>query len=137
MHSTWLFQKFFKDIMPSNTHTQCAVGLISILIFVSRCLIVESALCKGSVIFYWKEVGTERQENERNYGLLEEEITGSQGRLAKFFEPKDVYAYTVNGDCNWEIYSENFFKGKSLKLRSGFGGIPVGFITNSLKKVPS
>ena len=82
-------------------------------------------------------MGTARKENKRNYGLLEKEITGSQGRLAKFFEPKDAYAYTVDGNCNWEIYNENFFRGKSLKLRSGFGGIPVGFIANSLKKVPS
>ena len=137
MYPILLFQKFLKDTMPSNGRTQCAVALISLLFFFSRCIMVESALCKGSVIFYWKEVGTARKENERNYGLLEKEITGSQGRLAKFFEPKDVYAYTVNGNCNWEIYNENFFKGKSLKLRSGFGGIPVGFITNSLKKVPS
>ena len=128
--------------MPRNSQKQWALALIFLLIFVSRCIIIESAICKGSVIFYWKETGEARQEKERNYGRLEKELSGSQGRLAKFFEPKNVYAYTVNGNCNWEIYSENFFKGKSLKLKVSspdlpLSGIPTWFVANSLKKVPS
>ena len=62
--------------------------------------------------------------------------------LSTFFDTDRAYAFKVEGDCCWEIFSEKAFKGDSKKLvpklNSGFAGIPgyPKFKANSLKKVP-
>ena len=104
---------------------------------------INTASCEGSVVFYWKENATERQTQERNWGRLEKEkeINRNRGKLSTFFDTKSAYAYKVNGDCCWEIYGENGYKGDKAKLVptlvSGFGGIPgyPKFNVNSIKKI--
>ena len=107
-----------------------------LLLLMSHYVIVESAVCEGTIIFYWREIGDARTQKERNWGQLDKEIEGSQGRLAKFFEPKNAYAYKLTGNCCWEVYAENFFKGKVIQLESRFSGFPANFIANSLKNIP-
>merc|ERR1719412_2247268 len=71
----------------------------------------------GSITFYWKEKRTDRTERLRNWGVLEETLEEEEyKRLIKYFDPMYVYAYTVSGDCCWEIYNERNFKGTPEKL---------------------
>ena len=111
--------------------------IVPFLFLMPHLITVDAAKCEGTVIFYWRETGEARQEEERNWGRLEKELEGNQGRLVKFFDTKSAYATTVTGDCCWEVYAENFFKGKSAKLKTAFSGIPgyPQFNANSLKKV--
>ena len=100
-------------------------------------LLCHGAKCEGSVTFYWTEKGDDRIENMRNYGLLEEKLEDRfYKELTDYFNPKNVYAYTVEGDCCWKIYGEEKYKGPSHKLRKGFSGIPgyPQFNVNSMKK---
>ena len=93
---------------------------------------------EGSIIFYWKENKEERVSRKRNWGLLEAELEETKYEdLTEFFDPKYVYAYTVNGECCWKLWNETEFKGASSKLSSGFSGIPgyPKFNANSLKKI--
>ena len=103
--------------------------------------LTHGASCKGSVTFYWKEVPAEMKSKERNWGKLEKKLVSSKSKLSKVMDVENSYAFKVDGDCCWEIYSEEKFKGDSTKLvpklTSGFAGIP-GFPTfkaNSLKKI--
>ena len=92
----------------------------------------------GSITFYWKEKRTDRAERMRNWGVLEETLEEEEyKRLIKYFDPMYVYAYTVSGDCCWEIYNERNFKGTPEKLSPGFRGIPnyPKYIVQSVKKV--
>ena len=92
---------------------------------------------KCSVTFYWTEKGEDRIEKMRNYGLLEEKLEKRfYKELKEYFNPKNVYAYTVEGDCCWKIYGEEKYKGPFHKLRHGFSGIPnyPQFNVNSMKK---
>ena len=99
------------------------------------------AACEGTVTFYWKESLAEKQSNKRNWGKLEEQIIGSKSKLELFIDTENTYAYTVNGDCCWELYSEKFYKGDtqilSPKLTSGFAGIKgfPKYKAKSLKKM--
>lgn len=96
-----------------------------------------SCKVKCSVTFYWTEKGDERIEKMRNYGLLEEKLEKRfYKELTEYFNPKNVYAYTVEGDCCWKIYGEEKYKGPFHKLRHGFSGIPnyPQFNVNSMKK---
>ena len=102
---------------------------------------IDGAMCKGSVTFYWKEVPAEMKSKKRNWGKLEKKLVSSKSKLSKVMDVENSYAFKVDGDCCWEIYSEEKFKGDSTKLvpklTSGFAGIP-GFPTfkaNSLKKI--
>ena len=97
------------------------------------------AACEGSVTFYWREQGEDRVTNERNWGLLEPEEKLEDRfypKLTDFFNPKYVYAYTVEGDCCWKIYNGTYYKDKSATLKSGFHGIPgfPQFNANSMKQ---
>ena len=77
-----------------------------------------AAACEGSVTFYWTEKGEDRTANMRNWGLLEEKLEDRKYKqLTEYFNPKNVYAYTVEGDCCWEIYGKEFFRKPSHKLR--------------------
>ena len=99
---------------------------------------VCDAACTGSVIFYWTEKGEDRITNMRNWGLLEEKLEEEEyKRLKKYFNPKYVYAYTMEGDCCWEIFAGKRFKKDSAKLKPGFHGIPgfPKFNVNSMKQV--
>ena len=109
----------------------------SIILIASRALMAEAALCQGKVTFYWRELGKARVEEERNWGRLEKKLGGSRSSLEKYFDPKAAYATTVEGDCCWEVYSEEKFEGDSAKLKSGFSGIPryPQFYAKSLKKL--
>ena len=120
--------------------------LILLVLFITLMLsfqlhFTHGASCKGSVTFYWKEVPAEMKSKERNWGKLEKKLVSSKSKLSKVMDVENSYAFKVDGDCCWEIYSEEKFKGDSTKLvpklTSGFAGIP-GFPTfkaNSLKKI--
>ena len=116
--------------------------LLSITILqILRFGIADGARCKGSVTFYWKEVPAEMKSKERNWGKLEKQLVSSKSKLSKVMDVENSYAFKVDGDCCWEIYSEEKFKGDSTKLvpklTSGFAGIPGFpiFKANSLKKM--
>ena len=103
--------------------------------------LTRGASCKGSVTFYWKEVPAEMKSKERNWGVLEKKLVRNYSKLSDVMDVENSYAFTVDGDCCWEVYSEEKMKGDSTKLvpklTSGFAGIP-GFPTfkaNSLKKI--
>ena len=99
---------------------------------------VCDAACRGSVIFYWTEKGEDRIANMRNWGLLEKKLRKRKYEdLTEYFNPKNVYAYTVEGDCCWKIYTAADFEEDSAKLKHGFHGIPgyPKFNVNSMKKV--
>ena len=113
------------------------IELFVFLCITSTQLLCQGAKCEGSVTFYWTEKGDDRIENMRNYGLLEEKLEDRFYReLTDFFNPKNVYAYTVEGDCCWKIYGEAKYKGPSHKLRKGFSGVPgyPQFNVNSMKQ---
>ena len=96
------------------------------------------AACEGSVTFYYTEKGDDRIENMRNYGLLEEKLEDRTYKTLKdYFNPKNVYAYTVEGDCCWRVYGGEKFKSPSHKLRKGFAGIPnyPQFNVNSMRRI--
>ena len=110
--------------------------ILILLIAVLNLLTIEAA-CKGSVVFYWRETGEQRQLQRRKWGVLEKEIKGNRAKLSLYFDTKNAYGYTVKGDCCWEVYSENFYKGESAKLIplvQGFRGLPLK--ANSLKRIP-
>ena len=93
--------------------------------------------CEGAVTFYYTEKGEERTENMRNYGLLEEKLEGRFYReLTEYFNPKNVYAYTMEGDCCWEVFAEEKYKKPKHALKKGFNGIPnyPQFNVNSMKQ---
>ena len=93
--------------------------------------------CEGAVTFYYTEKGEERTENMRNYGLLEEKLEERFYReLTEYFNPKNVYAYTMEGDCCWEIFAEEKYKKPKHALKKGFNGIPnyPQFNVNSMKQ---
>ena len=103
--------------------------------------LTHGASCKGSVTFYWKEVPAEMKSKQRNWGVLEKKLVRNYSKLSDVMDVENSYAFTVDGDCCWEVYSEEKMKGDSTKLvpklTSGFAGIP-GFPTfkaNSLKKI--
>ena len=103
--------------------------------------IIDGAMCKGSVTFYWKEVPAEMKSKQRNWGVLEKKLVRNYSKLSDVMDVENSYAFTVDGDCCWEVYSEEKMKGDSTKLvpklTSGFAGVP-GFPTfkaNSLKKI--
>ena len=87
------------------------------------------AACKGSVTFYWKESPVEKESSMRNWGVLEPEkkIMKSTSQLAKVIDTNNTYAFSLEGDCCWELFNEKLFKGDSYKLKaklpSGFAGI--------------
>ena len=114
------------------------LGLVAILSTFSNILYCDAAKCEGSVTFYWTEKGDDRVTNMRNYGLLEEKLEEEKyKRLKKYFNPKNVYAYTMEGDCCWEVFGKEFFRKPSHKLRKGFSGVPdyPQFNVNSMKQV--
>ena len=114
------------------------LSLIIIASTICNNFICQAAKCEGSVTFYWTEKGSDRIERMRNYGLLEEKLEEEKyKRLKKYFKPENVYAYTMEGDCCWEIYEKPFFRGTNHKLRKGFSGIPdfPQFNVNSMKQV--
>ena len=77
--------------------------LIYVLVDSDHC----EAACEGSVTFYYTEKGEERIENMRNYGLLEEKLQEKRYKqLVDYFNPQNVYAYTMEGDCCWEIFAK-------------------------------
>ena len=103
--------------------------------------LAHGASCKGSVTFYWKEVPAEMKSKQRNWGVLEKKLVRNYSKLSDVMDVENSYAFTVDGDCCWEVYGEEKMKGDSTKLvpkvTSGFAGIP-GFPTfkaNSLKKI--
>ena len=103
---------------------------------------IDGAMCKGSVTFYWKEVPAEMKSKERNWGKLEEKLTERKNpKLSDVMDVENAYAFKVEGDCCWEVYSEEEFEGDSVKLvpnlTSGFAGIPgfPKFKANSLKRI--
>ena len=115
------------------------LGLIVLFLSVAQNKFsVVSAACKGSVTFYWTEKGDDRIQNRRNYGLLEEKLEDRTYKTLKdYFNPKNVYAYTVEGDCCWRVYGGEKFKSPSHKLRKGFSGIPdyPQFNVNSMRRI--
>ena len=104
---------------------------------------IVQAKCEGSVIFHWRVTKNDERNNKKNnWGVLEKEIRRNKSRLSVFFDTTTAYGFTIKGNCCWEIYPENGYKGDSKKLvskiPSGYGGIPgfPGFKANSIKKIP-
>ena len=120
-------KKFFNSIL----------GLLLFLLLCDFKIVGAADKCKGSIVFYWREKGEQRQLQKRYYGVLEREFKGNRSKLSTYFETKNAYAYTTKGDCCWEIYSENKYEGDSVKLKSGFRGIPgfPQYYANSVKKI--
>ena len=116
------------------------LSFIAILQIFQFCMI-DAAMCKGSVTFYWKEVPAEMKSKQRNWGVLEKKLVRNYSKLSDVMDVENSYAFTVDGDCCWEVYSEEKMKGDSTKLvpklTSGFAGIPgfPKFKANSLKKI--
>ena len=80
---------------------------LGFLVVILSVLQYASTRTRCSVTFYWTEKGQDRIEKMRNYGLLEEKLMKRKYKeLKEFFNPKNVYAYTVEGDCCWKIYGE-------------------------------
>ena len=95
-----------------------------------------------AVTFYWKEVPAEMKSKERNWGKLEKKLRKRKNpALSEVMDVENAYAFKVDGDCCWEVYSEEEFEGDSVKLvpnlTSGFAGIPgfPKFKANSLKRI--
>ena len=109
-----------------------------VLVFLASNLFTIDGACRGSVIFYWHEKGQQRQIQQRNWGVLEKEIKSNKAKLSVLgFDTENAYGYKVNGDCCWEIYTKNGYRGDTARLMplvQGFRGLP--FKANSLKKVP-
>ena len=106
-------------------------------------IFAAGAACKGSVIFYWKENPQHRLSGGKIWGVLEKEIKGNRPRLSSYMDTNNTFSFTKMGDCCWEVYRKNGYKGGSVllipQLSSGYGGIPgfnTGFRANSLKKIP-
>ena len=102
--------------------------------------LADGASC--SVTFYWKEVPAEMKSKERNWGKLEKKLRKRKNpALSEVMDVENAYAFKVDGDCCWEVYSEEEFEGDSVKLVpnliSGFAGIPgfPKFKANSLKRI--
>ena len=115
------------------------LGIIAVILSLASIkFLLVSAGCEGSVTFYWTEKGNDRIENMRNYGLLEEKLEDRKyEKLQDYFNPENVYAYTVEGDCCWRVYGAEKFKSPSHKLRKGFSGIPdfPQFNVNSMRRI--
>ena len=119
-------------------------NLTLFLLFVALLQIVQLPFADGascSVTFYWKEVPAEMKSKERNWGKLEEKLTERKNpKLSDVMDVENAYAFKVEGDCCWEVYSEEEFEGDSAKLvpnlTSGFAGIPgfPKFKAKSLKR---
>ena len=125
------------SLLSKTGTTLLVITLLSVLEY----HIVQSK-CEGSVIFYWRvPKNDERNNKKNNWGVLEKEIRGNKSRLSVFFDTTTAFGFTIKGNCCWEIYPENGYKGDSEKLVSklpnGFGGIPgfPGFNANSIKKI--
>ena len=101
-----------------------------------------AASCKGSVIFHWRETGDARKEGSKNWTTLTTEMKGNRSKLSIYINPNTTFGFTLMGDCCWEVYPENGYKGDPVQLVSkipnGFGGIKghPRFKANSLKKIP-
>ena len=78
--------------------------------------LTRGASCKGSVTFYWKEVPAEMKSKQRNWGKLEKKLVRNYSKLSDVMDVENSYAFTVDGDCCWEVYSEEKMKGDSTKL---------------------
>ena len=123
---------------------QITLALIMMLFNVlgSHVLKTEAASCKGSVIFHWRETGEARVEGKKNWTTLKTEMKGNRSKLSIYINPNTTYGFTLMGDCCWEVYPENGYKGDPVQLVSkipnGFGGIKghPRFKANSLKKIP-
>jgi hypothetical protein len=102
----------------------------------------DAALCKGTVIFHWRAVGNKRTAGKKNWTTQTKEMSGSKSKLSIFITPETTFGFTIKGNCCWEVYPENGYKGQPIKLKSklpnGFGSIPghPKYNANSLKKIP-
>ena len=114
----------------------CTVILVLFVVLNHNILRTDAASC--SVIFHWRE-----KSEGKNWSTQEKEIKGSKVKLSALINPDTTFGFTLMGDCCWEVYPENAFKGEPIELKSklpnGFGGIPghPGFKANSLKKKSS
>ena len=122
-------------------------SMIVISIILSTQLISETnaAPCQGTIIFHWRETGDKRKSDGKNWTTQKTEMYGNASKLSVFIKPETAYGFTINnirGECCWEVYPENGYKGKAVQLKSklpnGFGGIKghPKFVANSLKKIP-
>ena len=123
----------------------CLYNKLRLLVFLAVLFILEQHIGKTdaascSVMFHWRAIGDARSTEGKNWSTLETEITGSRGKLSTKINPNTTFGFTLKGDCCWEVYPENSFKGDPVELKTklpnGFGGIPghPRFIANSLKK---
>ena len=112
----------------SNQISYYATLLVLMLMY-SKIREVNSA-CEGSITFYWKETSAGKSDSMRNWGVLEtdKKITKSTSQLEKVIDVDNTYAFSLEGNCCWELFGEKFFKGDGIKLKqklpSGFAGVP-------------
>lgn len=105
----------------------------------SQILKSDAASCEGSVTFHWRKARDHRETNMENWKTMHTKITGNRSKLSVLIDTKTAYGFTLIGNCCWEVYPENYFKGEPVKLipklPNGFGGIPgyPKFHANSLK----
>ena len=118
------------------------VLMIVLLNILNLHVTITEAACKGSVIFHWRETGDARKEGSKNWTTLKTEMKGNRSKLSIYINPNTTFGFTLTGDCCWEVYPENGYKGEPVQLISkipnGFGGIKghPRFKANSLKKIP-
>ena len=104
-------------------------ALLAFMLMYSKIQEVNSA-CEGSITFYWKETSGGKSDSMRNWGVLEtdKKITKSTSQLEKVIDVDNTYAFSLEGNCCWELFGEKFFKGDGIKLKqklpSGFAGVP-------------
>ena len=115
------------------------------LVFLAVILNLEQYIAKTdavscSVVFHWRETGDTRNSEGKNWTTQEKEIKGNKSKLSIQINPNTTFGFTLKGNCCWEVYPKNGYKGDPVELKTklpnGFGGIPghPAFIANSLKK---
>ena len=120
-------------MMISGNILRCFVVLVVLVVLNGNILGTDAASC--SVIFHWRE-----KTGGKNWSTQDKEIKGNRSKLSLFIKPDTTFGFTLMGECCWEVYPENSYKGEPVELKSklpnGFGGIPghPGFKANSLKK---
>ena len=124
--------------MISYNKCRLPIFLVVLLVLEQHTSKTDAASC--SVMFHWRAIGEERNSEGKNWTTLTKEIKGNRSKLSTQINPDTAFGFTLKGECCWEVYPENGYKGDPVELQSklpnGFGGIPghPGFKANSLKK---
>jgi len=112
-------------------------------VILSICLHKTSGIslkCRGSVTLYQSLINDNRIYSNKYDVLSEEKLkVRSYRELKNHFNPIEVYAYEVEGNCCWRIYALENFRGPFYQLeQTGLHGIPgyPQFNVNSMRQIP-